>query len=127
MDNEKKMEENPKHEFFATTALREPEKRKGVCTFLEIMVTFTSAVCLILSCLIAFPIVREAVNLTLFKGLITLVSFFIVHFLMMALTLSKIGVNTKDNSRVMVLIIIFDVAFWLMFALSFIVLSLYSH
>lgn len=127
MDNDTKLEKAHEHEFFWETALRDPAKKHGICSFLEVMITFTSVICLFLACLIAFPMFREGISPTLFKGLITEASIFIVHFLMMGLTLSKIGVNTKENSCVMVLIIIFDVTFWLILALSFIVLSLLSN
>ena len=127
MDKDNEIEEITRHEFFWETALKDPERRKGACGFLEIMIAFTVVACLIVSSFIAFPTLREAVNPKLFKALVVETGLFIMHLLSLGYCLSGVRVNKKANSRVMTLILILDLAVWIMFALAFIVLSMFSH
>ena len=127
MDNENKVEKPQKHEFFWEAAYKDPVRRKGISNFLTVLIVITSVACLVLSCLIAFPLQADAVDIWLAKGLIIETWMFIVYTLLMGITLSRCKINKKENSSIMVLIVIFYVAFWIMMALSMIFIRTLRH
>ena len=91
-------------------ALSDRQRRRGICSFLGFMV----AVCLIITCglsvLLAFPIPKEAIDGRLVKFLLTEILLFFPHTFVLALTASSLKVNTKQNSVLMILIVLLDVA-----------------
>ena len=127
MDNDIKKEKPQEHEYFWETALRDPVRKKGVRNFMEVMIAITSLACLILSCLIAYPWQKDAVDIWLAKGLIIETWISILYTPMLGFTLSRCKINKKENSSVMALIVIFYVAFWIMLALSMIFISALRH
>ena len=127
MDINNTIGEKQRREHFWEDALKDPERRKGVIGFLKFLIAATDVGCVFLFCLMVLPIPRGTVDPHLVKGLVLESSVFIIHTLILGSFLSRIGINKKENSNAMVLIIILDAVVWVMLALSFIVLSLFRY
>ena len=103
------------------------DRKKGIRNFLAVLITITLVACLALSSIIVFPLQKDAVDIRLIKVLLSEAILFIIHTLLLGIFLSGIKINKKSNSTIMVLIVIFDITFWVMLTLSIIVMSMLTH
>ena len=125
MDNDNQIEEVKTYEFFWQTALKDPVRRKGVRKFLIVLITFTLTACIVMSCLITFPLQLDAAGIKLFKCLVSYTGLFIIQTLLLGISLSGFKINTKANSGIMILIVVLHVATWAFLVLSTIVTSMF--
>lgn len=124
MNKDNQIEEAKTYEFFWQTALKDPVRRKGVRNFLIVLVAFTLTACIVMSCLIAFPLQLDAAGIKLFKCLVSYTGLFIIQTLLLGISLSGFKINTKANSGIMILIVVLHVVTWAFLVLSTIVTSM---
>ncbi len=124
MNSDNQIEEVKTYEFFWQTALKDPIRRKGVRNFLIVLITFTLIACMVMSCLIAFPLQLDAAGIKLFKCLVSYTGLFIIQTLLLGISLSGLKINTKANSGIMILIVVLHVVTWAFLVLSTIVTSM---
>lgn len=125
MNNDNQIEEAKTYEFFWQTALKDPVRRKGVRNFLIVLIAFTLTACIVMSCLIAFPLQLDAAGIKLFKCLVSYTGLFIIQTLLLGIPLSGFKINTKANSGIMILIVVLHVVTWAFLVLSTIVTSMF--
>lgn len=124
MDNENQIEGRMTYEFFWQTALKDPIRRKGVRNFLIVLIAFTLTACIVMSCLIAFPLQLDAAGVKLFKCLVSYIGLFIIQTLLLGISMSGFKINTKANSSIMALIVVLHITNWVFIVLSTIVTSM---
>ena len=124
MNNDNQIEEVKTYEFFWQTALKDPVRRKGVRNFLIVLIAFALTACIVMSCLIAFPLQLDAAGIKLFKCLVSYTGLFIIQTLLLGISLSGFKINTKANSGIMILIVVLHLATWAFLVLSTIVTSM---
>jgi len=91
-------------------ALSDRQRRRGVYSFLGTMIAVCLTIICVLTVLIVFPIPKEAIDGRLVKFLLTEILLFFPHAFLLARLASVLKVNTKQNSVLMILIVLLDVA-----------------
>ena len=90
------------------------EKRKHLRRFLEIMIAICFTAMVILVSLLAFPQVMSVMDLRLVKFMLTELICFFPYVSTVAILFSLLGINKKSNSGLIIRIIIYNAALWVL-------------
>ena len=90
------------------------EKRKHLRRFLEIMIAVCLTVMLILVSLLAFPQVMSVIDMRLVKFILIELYGFFPYVTILAILFSLLGINKKSNSGLIIRILIYNAALWVL-------------
>ncbi|MBR3141653.1 MAG: hypothetical protein IKF09_00725 [Clostridiales bacterium] len=90
------------------------EKRKHLRRFFEVMITICFTAMVILVSLLAFPQVMSVMDMRLIKFMLTELICFFPYVSIVALLFSLLGINKKSNSGLIIRIIIYNAALWVL-------------
>lgn len=90
------------------------EKRKHLRRFLEVMIAVCLTVMVILVSLLAFPQVMSVMDMRLVKFILIELYGFFPYVTILAILFSLLGINKKSNSGLMIRILIYNAALWVL-------------
>ena len=90
------------------------EKRKHLRRFLEIMIAVCLTVMVILVSLLAFPQVMSVMDMRLVKFILLELYGFFPYVTILAILFSLLGINKKSNSGLIIRILIYNAALWVL-------------
>ena len=90
------------------------EKRKHLRRFLEIMIAVCLTVMVILVSMLAFPQVMSVMDMRLVKFILIELYGFFPYVTILAILFSLLGINKKSNSGLIIRILIYNAALWVL-------------
>ena len=108
-------------------ALKDIQRRKGILSFICVLIGICAVIVAVFGVLVAFPPAKGLVDVRLVKYIVLEICFFFPHTISLAILTSILGVNNKSNSSLMILILIFDVLMWALMVLMGIFLSVLTR